>query len=279
MTVRIVTDSTCDLVDSIVKRMGITVVPLYINVGPLSYRDGIDLSRETFYAQLPNYRPFPSTSIPSIEAFVEAYERLARQGATEIISVHIAKSLSAVADVARLAAQRMTSIPVRVIDSGQLTLGVGLAVLRGAELALEGHSACEVAAEIVEMASRTYTVAALSTVEFLKRSGRLTQFQSSLAALLRIYPMLMMNKGISNLLKVRTQKRAMERITELANSWAPLERIAVVHTNALDRARTLYDTVRHLVPHPDKVIYGHVTPVIGAHIGPGAVGLVCVQRR
>jgi len=279
MPVRIVTDSTCDLPSAMVADLGLSVVPLYIHIGSTDYLDGVDMSREQFYNGLPTFPSHPTTAAPGIEVFEHVYQELASEGADGIVSIHIAESLSNVINVARLAAQRFTDVPVRVIDSGQLTLGVGLEALAACTAARAGATIEEVARVVEDMIPRTHTFAALSTVEFLRRSGRLTQFQSGLAVVLKILPLLKMHSGVAEMEKVRTEERAIKRLLTLLLEQLPIEQLAVVHTNASLKAKALYDRAKPLLGEISEPIYGSVTPVIGAHIGPGAVGFVCVAKR
>jgi len=279
MAVRVVTDSTCDLAPAVVESLELEVVPLYIHIGNTDYLDGVDMSREQFYNGLPSFPTHPTTAAPGIEVFEQLYEKLASEGAEAVVSIHIAESLSNVVNVARLAAQRVTSIPVQVIDSGQLTLGVGLQAVSAVRVARAGASLAEVTRIVESMRPRTHTFAALSTVEFLRRSGRLTQFQSGLATVLRILPLLKMHDGVAEMEKVRTEERAIKRLLALLQEKAPLEQVAMVHTNALLKAQALYERAKPLLGEIAEPMYGSVTPVIGAHIGPGAVGFVCVTRN
>lgn len=278
MSIRIVTDSTCDLPQSLVDDFGIQVMPLYIHIGTAEYLDDIDISREEFYQGLPGYKEHPTTAAPGINAFLEVYKGLAAEGATGVLSLHISETLSNVVNVARLAAQQMTAVPVTVMDSGQLSLGLGMQARAAAQVATAGGSMDEVVATVQELVPRTYTFAALSTVEFLRRSGRLTQFQSGLATLLRILPLLKMNKGVAEMEKVRTRKKALQRLLTLVSDLGPLRTLALVHTNAPQEAAALHQQALHLIPPGTEPIYGQVTPVIGAHIGPGAVGFVAIQE-
>ena len=182
MTIRIVTDSTCDLPEEIAAQLGITIVPLYINFGGESYLDGVDLSREAFYARLPDCDPPPTTAMPGPQMFLKAYEKLSDEGATEILSVHISKSLSAVVDTAHLAA-REASTPVTVFDSGLLSLGLGFLVQAAAEAAAQGRPMDEIIALIKEQRRRTHVFAALDTLEFLRRSGRMNRVMATLGKL------------------------------------------------------------------------------------------------
>ena len=277
MTIRIVTDSTCDLPEEIVAQHGITVIPLYINFGLESYLDGVDLSREAFYARLPDCDPPPSTAMPGWQAFREAYQHLADEGATEILSVHISKSLSAVVDSAHLAA-REASVPVTVYDSGTLSLGTGFLVSTAAEAAAQGSSMDEIVALIEEQGQRTHVFAALDTLEFLRRGGRMNRVMATLGSWLQMKPLLKMHDGSPTAEKIRTSQAAIQRLIALLEEQLPLERVALVHTHALDKASDLFQQARHLLPAGEPLSVD-ITPVFGTHLGPGAVGFACVSAR
>ena len=275
MGIRIVTDSNCDLPREIIDRRGISVVPLYINIGSESYLDGVELTRQEFYANLAHYADHPTTSVPGQGRFRQVYDRLSAEGATEILSIHIAASLSAVSNSARLGAEH-ASVPVTVYDSGQLTLGTGLQVLAASEAVAAGATVPETVALLKDQGDRTHSFAALDTVEFLRRSGRLSRFESSLATVLSIKPLLKMHRGEMDLERVRTRKKATSRLLELVADLGPLEHLALVHTGAPDRSEALYRQAQHLFPTDKEVLTAEVTPVIGAHVGPRAVGFVAV---
>ena len=279
MTIRVVTDSTCDLPQEMVTRYGITVVPLYVNVGKQSYLDGVELTRREFYERLPDFQTPPTTSAPGPEQFRQVYERLVVEGATEILSIHISISLSAVLNSARQAAQEIKAVPVTVFDSTQLSLGTGFLVLSAAKAAADGHSMAEIVTRLEEQASRTHVFAALDTLEFLRRSGRVNGFQAGVGSLLSIKPLLKMHEGDPTSERVRTRKRAWQRVTDLVNDLGPLEQLALVHTNAPEAAEGLRQRARHLFPEDQAPLSVDVTPVIGAHICPGAVGFACVAAR
>ena len=276
MTIKIVTDSTCDLPQEIVAQHGTTVVPLYINFGRESYLDGVDLARETFYARLPDCDPPPTTAMPGPQMFLEVYERLAEEGATEILSIHISRALSAVVDTAQLAA-REASIPVTVFDSGTLSLGTGFLVWAAAEAAAQGHSMAEIVALIEEQGQRTRVFAALDTLEFLRRGGRMNRVIAVLGSWLQMKPLLKMHDGKPAAEKILTAKAATQRLVALLQEQVPLERVALVHTHALDRARELCQQAQHLLPE-GEILSVDITPVFGVHLGPGAVGFVCVSK-
>ena len=277
MSIRIVTDSNCDLPAEIIEEYGIVVVPMYINIGAESYLDGVEMSRQEFYEGLPHFDAHPMTSVPGPGAFVETFEALASEGATEILSIHMASSLSAMANSARLAAEQWDRLPVTVFDSGNLTLGTGLQVVAAAKAVVEGLLMAEIMAQLEDLASRTYCFAALDTVEFLRRSGRLTRFQWALASMLQIKPLLKMNNGEFDMERVRTRKAALDRVMELLTDLGPLEELALVHTHAPEEAEALASQASRLIPGGKADLSAEVTPVIGTHIGPGAVGFIAVQ--
>lgn len=279
MTIKIVTDSTCDLPPSLVEQYGITVIPLYINFGDASYRDGIDLSRQEFYERLPTSHVQPTTSVPGIGTFVEAYQTLAANGADQIVSIHIAARLSNTVNVARLAAEATDSLPVTVMDSHQLTIGTGLQVLEAARLAQEGKSIADIVAAVQDMRPRLYTVAALDTLTYLRRSGRLSSFQAILGSLLNLKPLLWMHQNEIKMDKVRTQQRAMDWLVRLFADLGELEQVVLVHTHATARLQSLWQQVKDLVPHIPSPLSVDVTPVLGAHLGPGVVGFTCLVAK
>lgn len=278
MAIRIVTDSTCDLPADLVDQFGITVVPLYIHFGEQAYLDGVEISRQKFYERLSTGRIQPTTATPGVEAFKSIYQRLADTGATQILSLHISKSLSATVDVARKAADEFRSIPVSVLDSQQLSLGTGLLALAAAQAAETGRSMTELIQLVEERTRRTHVFAALETMEFLRRSGRMSGVVTRLGNLLRIKPLLKMNCGEPTAERVRTHKRALARLIQLVNDLGPLEQLALVHTNARQAAGELYRQARHLFPTDEKPLMVDVTPILGAHLGPGVVGFTCVQK-
>jgi DegV family protein with EDD domain len=279
MSIRIVTDSTCDLPADIVSEYAVSVVPLYINFGDESYLDGVELSREAFYTRLPDCDPAPTTAIPGPHAFEQLYEQLAAEGATEILSIHVSESLSGTVNAARLAAKE-TSVPVTVVDSGSLSMGTGFLVWSAAQAAADGRPMDEIVAMLEEQGSRTHVFAALDTLEFLRRSGRMNRVIATLGSWLQMKPLLKMHQGNATAERVRTTEHATERLISLLSELVPLERVALVHTHALDGIDELRQRVQHLLPNEGQGLLSlDITPVLGAHLGPGAIGFACVTAR
>lgn len=276
--IRILTDSTCDLPAELVSQRAITVIPLAINVGDKSYLDGVDLTRSEFYARLPDLIPHPKTAAPGPDVFTQAFESLANEGAQAILSLHISETLSATINSARLAAQQFTRIPVTVLDSGQLSLGLGFIVERAAQLAEAGKGTQEIISTLKNMMDRTYVFASLKTLKYLRRSGRMNVALASFGELVQLKPLLHMNKGKASAHRARTQKRATARLLEWLAEYAPYEKLAVVHAGVQEEAEALYQQTRSFFPQGETLIT-QITPVLGAHLGVGALGFACVSKE
>jgi DegV family protein with EDD domain len=277
--IRIAADSTCDLPEELVKKFNIEIIPLYINFGDKGYLDGTEISRQEFYERMPDASPLPTTATPGVDMFRQAYDKLAGDGATEILSIHISINLSATVDVARTAAKETTSVPVTVYDSRQLSLGMGYLVLAAAKAAKESKSMDEIIAILDELNTRTYVFAALETLEYLQRSGRMSSVVAGLGNILRIKPILKMHEGDPTGERVRTYDRAIKRIIQLVHELGPLERLDLVHTNAPSRADELYKRSIELFPAGKKPMSVDVTPALGTNIGPGVVGFSCIAAK
>jgi DegV family protein with EDD domain len=278
MTVRIVTDSTCDLPARVVSGLGICVVPLYIRVEGNDYLDGIDMSRTDFYARLPILREHPTTAVPSLVKFRAVYDSLADEGADEVLSIHISETLSGTVNVARSAAAETRSAPVSVIDSRQLSLGTGFLVQTAAELARAGATVKDILAALEQQIKRTHVWAALDTLTYLRRSGRMNGVVSTIGELLQVKPILKMFDGVSGVEKVRTRRHAMERLAERLQAYAPFQKLAFLYSGASEPARALHEGVRTLLPGGETWLEV-LNPVLGAHLGPGVVGFACVTSR
>ena len=277
MTIKIVTDSTCDLPKEVIEKYDITVVPAYINFTDGSYLDGVEISRKEFYERLPKYETPPTTSAPAIGTFARAYKKLLDDGATNIISIHISSTLSGIYNVAVLAAEAMENMVVKTFDPGNLSMGTGLIVEAAAKMAEAGQSLEEILGKLKDLAERTYTFAALDTLKFLQRSGRISRLKAGFGSLLQIKPILKMNAGQVAMEAARTSNGAIRHLLDTLKSLGPLESIALVHTNASEKAEALRMQAKQMCDQISQAYSMEVTPVIGSHIGPGAVGFVAIK--
>ena len=279
MTIRIVTDSACDVPADIAAELNITIIPVYINIGDESYLDGVELTRREFFDNLPDYKTFPTTAAPSIGTFTAVYQELADHGVDEIISIHIPEGLSATFHSARLGAAEVTGATVTLFDSMQLTMGAGLQVIMAAEAAAAGKSLSEIMALLEEIRPKAHIFAILDTLEFMRRSGRVGWAQFAAGTLLRIKPIVSVFNGeVGQAARVRTSNRAIREMLKMTTDLSPLARIAILHTHNLEGAESLKAQLQPLFPPDQSVPVMEITPAIGAHTGPNAVGVAFIRK-
>ena len=276
---KIVTDSTCDLPEEIIKKYDITVIPCYINFSNKSYLDGVEITRQEFYERLVNSNPPPTTSAPSIGTFAKAYTELLEKGASAVLSIHISSVLSGIFNVACLAAEALENKLIQTFDPGQLSLGTGLVVEAAAKAAQEGKTLEEVLIIARDIARRTYTFAAANSLTYLQRSGRVSQVKARLGSLLQIKPILQMNQGKITTSASRTFKGSVNYLLNILKSLGPLEQLAIVHTNAQELVKLLYTESKQYFPDLDHYYTMDVTPVLGSHLGPGVIGFIAVTAK
>jgi DegV family protein with EDD domain len=180
--------------------------------------------------------------------------------------------------IAEAAAREITNIPVTVLDSHQLSMGTGFQVELAAKMAKDGKTAQDIIKALDDLMPRTFVTAGLDTLEFLRRSGRMNVFLAGIGSLLKLKPILTMKQGLPGSEKVRTSAKAIERLIKMLKSNLPLERFALLHTNAAEKAQAFKEQVAAFLPKK-KIFSVDITPVIGAHLGPGAVGYALVSER
>ena len=277
MSIKIVTDSTCDLPPGIVADMGITVVPCYLNFGDESYLDGVEISRQQFYRRLKNDHTHPTTSSPNLQTFIKTYRDLIASGASEIISIHIPQKFSSTLNVAKQAARSFKSIKITVFDSGQLSLGTGFMAMAASKAISLGKSSEEIIKILFNMVKNTYTFAVLDTLDFLRRSGRLSNLTYKMGALLDIKPLITLHNGEIKLDIIRTNNKALNRLLTRIKSLGNLDQLAILHLNAPEKAAGLCEEIDKYISNSIEYLIEEATPVLGVHLGPGAVGTVCVR--
>lgn len=274
MKIGFVTDSTADVPPEIAGRHGIEVVPVLVNILGKSYADGVEISREEFYTRLPTIKPLPTTSAPSVGSFQERYEKLLNNGAGCVLSFHPPNELSGTYNAARLAAQEFKQ-RVKVLDSGQLSLGIGFQVILAAEAAARGAILEEILALAESVHQRVRVAALLDSIEYVRRSGRVSWAMARIGGLLHLQPLVELRYGIVHRLgQARTRLQGVERLMETLQLWGPLGRLGVLHTNAEAAARQLLEEVKSKVSVPPLLV--NVTTAIGTHVGPNGLGFAAV---
>jgi DegV family protein with EDD domain len=279
MKLGFVTDSTSDLPGAIIEQHELEVIPCILVMDGKEYVDGVDITRDEFYRQLaslPSSVPI-TTAAPSIGEFAARYEALFARGCDQILSIHAAGALTSIIDSARQAAQDFNG-RITVVDSTSLTLGLGFQVLAAVEAAELGMQA---ALDAVESTRRRLDIyAALSTMENLKRSGRVPGVVAALGSLLSIKPLIRLKESeVKAISAVRTSGQGNEKILALLQQQGTLERLAILHTGAESRAREFLDTVMQTASQmvPRDILMVNVTTVIGTHVGPNGLGFAAIR--
>ena len=273
--VRVLTDSTAYLPEDLVARHALEVVPLHVVIAGRTGAEGEQITSEDVATAMAGWEPV-STSRPSPAALLAGYERLASDGAHEIVSVHISAAMSGTFEAARLAA-RDAPVPVHVVDSKSLAMGLGYAAVAAAEAAERGADGATAADAARTLADRARAFFYVDTLEHLRRGGRIGAAQALIGSALAVKPLLTLRDGrIEPLEKVRTTSRALARLEEVVAEAAGDGRVdaAVHHLASPERAEQLAERLRSRLPGLRQMHVREVGAVVGAHVGPGMVAAV-----
>ena len=284
-SVTVVTDTTGYLPVEVIEANGIKLVSLYVNFGGERTEREADLTDyDAFYEELRTADKLPTTSQPSVGDFIAVYEPILAEG-RDVVSVHLSAGISGTADAARQAKEALErdgrgGERVHVFDSATAAGGLGLVALAAARRALGGGNAEEVLANAREAREELKMWFAINTLEFLKRSGRIGAASAWIGSTLRIKPILTLEAEITPVERVRTSSRMFERMVEYAeqregsgaNGWV------VQHIQATEQANALADRCREIFGR-EPVFFSEVGPVLGAHTGPGLLGVGSIPER
>jgi len=274
MTVRIVTDSSCDLPQAMADALGIRIVPLSVRFGDTEYIDRTTITATEFWSKCAASATLPETAAPSPGSYEETYRSLAAEGATAIVVVALSSDLSATMQSAELAARAVApEIDVRIVDSRNASMGLGLTVLACAELAKTGASADEVVARAQSVIPRMRLYAALDTLDNLKKGGRIGGAKAMLATVMSIKPLISITNGlVAEAGKQRTRSKALAHLVDiLRNQQVPIERLAVLNAQCAD-IDAFVAMVKEV--YTGEIIVGDIGAVIGTHAGQGTIGIV-----
>ena len=277
MAIKVVTDSTSDLDSAIAEDLGITIVPLNVHFGETVFKDGIDLNTDQFFDKLINGNVFPSTSQPSLGEFVDVYKEISQPGDV-IISVHVSSKLSGTINSAQQAANTLSgTVDVRIVDTQQVSMTVGLSAVGAAQAAQEGKSAEECIAIAESVAKRSNFFALFDTLEYLEKGGRIGKARSLIGGLLKIRPILRVEDGeIGQFSKARSRNMGMLKLEQAVRELGKLDDIAIVYSTDGSDAEKLAATVKELLPDGKSPFLTRVGPVIGTHAGPNLVAIAAV---
>ena len=277
MTVKIVTDSTADLPPKVAGEFGIFVVPLLVRFGDETFRDGVEITADEFYTRLQKGPVLPVTSVPSPGVFKEVYEKLAAES-KEILSIHLSSKLSGTYEAA-LTGKREAAGKARieVIDSGLTAMALGLLAIVAAKAAKAGASLDEIVKLVRESMPGIFLAAALDTLKFLEKGGRIGKAQAMLGSILSIKPLISLGDGeVIPFGKVRTHSKAVERLHELLEQNLPAREIAIVYSTEMGEAEKLVEHAKKLAPG-QEVYLARFGSVIGTYVGPGTLAVVLLK--
>jgi DegV family protein with EDD domain len=273
-TVAIVTDSTADLPPDLAALRAITVVPLTLNFDGKSLLDGVDIRPDEFYRRLHSVTTHPTTSQPSPGQFAGVYKSLLADH-DSVVSIHISQKLSGTFESARQAAVMTDPKRVHVIDSELVSMSLGLITLAASSLASGGSNAEAIEAKVLEMRSSVQTYFSVATLEFLRRGGRIGRASALVGSVLQVKPVLCIRDGlVTPLERVRTFERALNRVVELTREVDRGHGVCVIvgHADAEADAERI---ARELDSVSETLMIQPLGPVVGAHAGPGVVGVGC----
>jgi DegV family protein with EDD domain len=269
----VVTDSTADLPDEWRSRYDIEVVPLKVLFGKESFRDRVDMTDEQFFARLAASSSLPTTSAPSPGEFAEVYRRLA-QAHDGCISIHIGAQLSATAEAARVGAASVDGFPVHVVDSETVSMPIAFLC----RVAAESATLDEATEAVKRRVPNTRVLALLDTLRYVEMGGRVSRAQAMIGTVLDLKPLLLVvNREIKSVDRVRTRSRAIPRMIEFFRTEMPVEALAVMHAQAPDEAATIASQLRQELPDMEVTV-GQIGCVLGTHTGPKALGLVYIKK-
>jgi DegV family protein with EDD domain len=278
VTVRLVTDTACDLPGELVDELGIVLVPLHIRFGSTELLDRVQLDVKEFWRRCASSGELPETAAPSPGAFQTAFESVAADGADSVVCVTLSSKLSATNEAAAQAARALSAdYRVEVVDSFSVTMGEGLVVLAAAEAAAAGATIDEVVAAAISAKARLSVFGAIDTLENLRKGGRIGGAAATLGALLSIKPVIDVRDGVvEQESRQRTRGKSLHYLADKASSAGPLERLAIMSGDATDFSSFL-DLMAGVRSSHERII-GDIGPVIGTHAGPGAIGVAWVRE-
>jgi DegV family protein with EDD domain len=271
--VKVVTDSSCDLPQSLVEELDIGIVPLTVRIGGQEYVDRIDLSAKEFWHLCDGSASLPETAAPSPGAFEDVFRAAANAGYDGVVCINLSGGLSATLQSAQVAASAVASaIPIEVVDSQNVSIALGLMVLSAGRLAQAGQSASEIASSVSEQVARTKLYATFDTLENLKKGGRIGSAQAFFGTMLSIKPVIELRDGVVEAeSRQRTRTKSLRYLADKVRSQGHVDHLAVLHAEAPD----LEEFLDMLSPsfRREDIVVADVGAVIGTHAGPRAMGV------
>lgn len=273
--VSIVTDSTCDLPQEIIEKYDIGVAPVDMSFGNEAITIDASFSLDKFLTELKTNPIHPTTAAASPSKYVGVYQE--KPG--NIISIHLGSGYSQVYNNSVLAAKELPERNVTTIDSESLSLGLGFMAWEAAFMAQQGHDVPTIKTHVEDLVRRTSVFASMNTLDYAIKGGRISKIEGRLGSMLSIKPILKFQENDLDTEKIRTRKKSLARMLEIAKTSGPLERVGVVHSGegADKHAGELADRISEFFD--GTIVYGEITPVIVVHSGPATVGMILVRGK
>jgi len=281
--VNIITDTDSSIPPDIADKLIIRQVPINILFGDEALRAVEDINDAQVFERIDRGGEYPTTSAPSPGQFVQAYNDAFSAGAESVICYCVSSEVSATYNAALQACNELEDRDITVVDTRSLSLGQGFLAIAAAEAAQAGAGKEEILSLTAEMGERAYLFAALSTLKYLAKSGRVPALQASFGNLLNVKPILTIKDGKLDLLeRMRTRKKAWARVIELAAGTCreqPVERLAIIHINALNDAQEFLEQLKGKIQVPEDVFFTELTPGLSIHGGSGLVGVCFITGK
>lgn len=278
--IKIVTDSSAHLRSGVATRLDISIVPQYIRLDGVTYREGVDITSKEFLRKMAATKDMPTISPPSVEDIAHLYWQLHhRYGCDEIISLHVSSHLSGTCEVAREAAQGLLGrCEIMVIDSLSTSLGLGMLVEAAAEAAAKGAEMDEIVRLIRGMIPHVYMLFLVDALEYLEREKRLRPSQAVLGAMLGIKPLLTMEDGrLIPMEKVRTRALGVEKLLDFVSEFADIEQLAIMQSSFGEDTAMLLEGLELLYPDWDIPVFTY-GPSLATHLGLNALGVIIHEK-
>jgi DegV family protein with EDD domain len=274
MPVKVVTDSSADLPEELVKELGITVVPLYVRFGEEVHRDRVTISEDEFYRRLESDPIHPTTIQPGPQDFLEVYQNECA-GADGIVSIHISGKLSGTVNSALMARDMLENgCPVEVVDSLAVTMGLGLVVIAAARVAKAGGAMDKVVTAAKEAIPQVNFLALFDTLKYILLGGRIGKAKALLGSILNVKPILTLKDGeVVPCTQVRNRAKGMDRLFDFVKNATDVQDVAVVYSTTPDEAQRLAERIGSVFDR-EKIRIARIGPVLGVHMGPGTLIVV-----
>ncbi len=279
MTIKIVTDSCADIPPPLAKKLGITIVPVYLRFGDEVFRDMVDISQDEFYQRLMQGPIHPNTTAPAPQDFIDVYRELGKK-ADGILSIHVSSKLSGTYNSALLGKKAVgNKCPIEIIDSEVVTMGLGHLVIAADKMARAGMSLQEISKEVRHMIPSIRVLGLLDTLKYLALGGRIGKVQALLGSMLNVKPMLTIKDGVLTPSgRVRNRAKGIDILYDYVKNTPEIQDLAVVYNTTLEEAKDFITRLGAIFDKA-KIKLARLGPALGVHTGPGILFIALRAKR